>query len=186
MKEHYAFALPGEYGAFKLVRIGKKVGLRDKVGNLVCPIKYSIIYRFVDGLAIVKIKHSHEQYQWGIINQKGEEKLFLGNYQEMKVLNRKVIAVKCWGHWGLIDKFERFICDFKYDKCPSSYINGFSKVIRNELYAFIDESGRQICAAKYTEVGDFDEYGQVDVKRDGHCYRMNKKGVELKSGRKKC
>lgn len=186
MKEHSVFALPGEYGDFKLVRIGNKVGLRDKSGNLVCPIKYSVIYRFVDGLAIVKIKLGHEQYQWGFINQKGEERLFLGDYQAIIVLNRKVIAVKCWGHWGLIDKLENFICKFKYDECPGAYNNGFSKVKCGGFYAFIDENGRQICATQYTDVENFDEYGQVDVKRSGCWYRMNKKGVELKSGRKKC
>ena len=151
---------------FEVVKKCGKYGVATINGSLICSIKYLQIKPFVDGLASVKRrKNIFSKVQWGVIDVYGFETLFPGEYADIVVLNRDLIAVQektkkaRKGRWGLLDKYGRVICKPKYDECPGYVIpNEFWKASIDDLFTLIDSSGHQICKAKYDKIylGEFE------------------------------
>jgi len=161
-----------------------KFGIEDENGNLICPYRYSFISNFIDGLAIVKEKKGMfgKEY-WGIMNENLEVTFLSEPYDNVVVLNHKVIAIYVDGEpplWGLITPTGQKICNPKYLFCPQ-YINGFAQtIVLGGKRTFINEDGHQICAPKYRAAHPFDTNGQAEVlTQNGRWERINKHGIEL-------
>ena len=163
----------------------KKFGVKNNKGKLIIPIKYLYISPFIDGLAIVKYKSSiFSEVRWGIINEEGQEHLFSTDYEEIKILNGNLLAVRVSDEngnlrWGLINKFGYRITKPKYDDCPGIFKSGLAIVSCDGLCALINDTGYQICSAKYERI-DITEEGLITVWREGKSYRMNRSGAILK------
>ena len=181
---------------------GKRYGIKDAYGNLICPTIYSFISDFTDGLAVIKFKKNiFSKEQWGVMNEKFEVNLFSEEYKNVKVLNRKILAVQLEdGEWRIIKKSGEKIPGPTYDECPGPFSDGVAPVKCKKLYAFINEDGQQICKAifsryLYHDNGIFSVFAYTSDYYEpkyifegwglGHEYRMTKKGVMLERGKNK-
>ena len=179
MKNNYL--IHEKYGWTLTKRILGRYGIKDKSGNLICPIKYITIFPFYAGLAIVKYKENiFSKVKWGVIDENFYLTLFSEPYEEVFVLTHKLLAVKLNGRWGIIHRSGKFICKPKYSFCPHEFCNGFSTVQIGCYYAFINEDGIQICKAKYFKVRAFNERGIAEVCDEYGWKKLNKKGAEIK------
>lgn len=144
---------------------------------------------------ITRKKTSFSKIQWGIIDEKKEITWFTGNFENVEILNRNLIArkvkiAKDKFKWELAKKSGERICPPKYDYCPEYIVRTWtSENIENYfyiapvdgLYTLIDGAGRQLCKPKYERIErDFYGNGFVRGARGEYWYRLNKKGVEIK------
>lgn len=182
---------------WELVSDGKKYGIKNAEGNLICPVIYSDISYFGCGLAVIKFKKNiFEKELWGVIDEKLKVNLFSEEYKDVQVLNRKILAVQLPdGGWRIIKKSGEKIPGPTYDECPGAFRDGIAPVKCKGLYAFINEDGHQICKAIYKEY-IFKDDGTISAYTGGFRwydvnnrtivgeprveYTMNKKGVILK------
>jgi hypothetical protein len=164
--------------------------------------KYNIVHPKKEGFAVIQYKKNiFSKMQWGIDDEKNNFILFIGKFEDVIVLNsnliaRKVKITKDMFKWELVKKTGERICQPKYDKCPQ-LIATIWKVQKNTsryfyiapingCYAVLDAAGRQLCKPQYTRwreaYRDERESGIIcEVARNGYWYKINTKGVELKT-----
>lgn len=171
---------------------GKRYGIKDAYGNLICPIIYSFISDFTDGLAVIKFKKNiFAKELWGVIDEKLKVNLFSEEYKDVQVLNRKILTVQLPdGGWRLIKKSGEKIPGPTYENCPGPFHDELAPVLCNGLLAFINEDGHQICKAIRVRCYDYNDDGTISLYRYGNgyngyvVYRMNKKGVIWKESKR--
>ena len=177
------------------VKKGRKYNVAAPNGSLICPIWFKKIKPYVDGIAVVQGKKNiFSRTQWGILDIYGIVTWISGEYENVIALTRNLIAVQekvkkgQKGAWGLVDKNNIVICKPKYDKCPEWIIKGeFLMAQVCCQITILDNAGRQLCKPQYTSLRnayrDERESGIIcEGIRNGYWYKINNKGVELKTG----
>jgi hypothetical protein len=169
------------------VKKGNKYNALQADGTLRYPIWFLEIGPYVKNVAAVKYrKNIFSKIQCGVTLPHGRVTLFGEEYEEAVVLNSYLVAVKekSTGLWGILTKHNDVVCKPKFDECPEKLRNGFIRVKIKGLYAVLNQSGQQICKAKYMRITLYDVKGdRFEVLRDKRCYKMNQKGVEIKEKR---
>jgi serine/threonine protein kinase len=84
-------------------------------------------------------------------------------------------------NWGLIDKTGKELTPLKYDFMTYA-AEGMFLVKLNNLYGFVDTSGRERVALKYSSYNTLFQDGYAEVERDGQRFRIDKDGRETYLG----
>lgn len=159
--------------------------------------KYNLVSEKHDGLQVITYKKNiFSKIQWGVINNKQEITLFSGNFEDVVILNRNLIArkvkiAKDKFKWELAKKSGERICPPKYDYCPEYIVRTWtSENIENYfyiapvdgLYTLINGTGQQLCKPMYERIErDYVGNGFLRGLRGKYWHKINKKGIELKS-----
>ena len=168
---------------FRKVGRFKKFGVKKSSGDLLTKIKYTKISPFVDGIAVVEYQRFFfKQTILGIVTTDGKEVLFDKNCKKVVVLNKNVIAVKIeveeeTYEWAIFNSEGIEPYGFRYEVCPTEFVNGFSQVKHKGKYNFINEMGKQLGVASYTRVANFRKNGKAYVWVGNTRYVLRKDGV---------
>lgn len=183
------------YKDLHLVTNGKCYGIEDMHKKLICPIKYLDIGMFGEfGLAIIKYeKNIFSKVQLGVITEKGEETLFPSDCEDIVILSRNLLAVKVRinktnSKWMLTTRSGQRLSAPKYDEHPKWIIfDNLLSICIDGLFALSDTKGNQLCKAQYTRFRLEAYYREKETgiacegARDGFWYKINTKGVEIKT-----
>uniref|UniRef100_UPI001F1790F2 WG repeat-containing protein n=1 Tax=Brumimicrobium mesophilum TaxID=392717 RepID=UPI001F1790F2 len=98
-----------------LVKGNNRIGGINHLGDTVIPFIYSNAYEIRDGLVSVCLSSSDNKTgYWGIIDTTGKQIIpFL--YSDIGYFNEKIAVVKKGEHWGLINRYNQPLTEFKYD-----------------------------------------------------------------------
>jgi hypothetical protein len=126
----------------------KAYGFVDSAsGKPITELKYSYVYPFVDGMAMVAVSKNGKGY-CGFINSVGEEAVEI-KYDAVKTFSEGIAAVKLGEFWGFVDKKGKVAIDFKYEHLQylhgmdSGIKNGLIKVFKNNKQGYIDINGNE-------------------------------------------
>jgi len=156
---------------------GGKWGFVNKSGKEICPIKYSLVKDFAEGMANVTIEGEHYTLYSGYINQNGEEQIPL-IYDQTESFNEGLAAVQLNKKCGYIDKTGKVIIAMNFDGAES-FIDGFaivnkggkteySTTANGGKFTFINRTGKLISDFKFDGIYNF-ESGLAKV-RSGKMY----------------
>ena len=184
--------------------VDQKHGFVDSVGQIIAPIKYSIVGDFVDSLAFVAIG-KYDEYvappmttnnnpnnvgdlhgKYGFINCNGEEVIPL-IYDYAGTFNNGYARVGINGNYyvryGFIDNHGKCVVECKYFDA-GTMVNGRAYVARiikgKPTYGFVDVHGEEVVPLKYRSAEPYDgNYALVSAfSDDGVCpyYYIDKLG----------
>lgn len=143
-----------------------KWGYVDERGVIIVPYKYDIANPFSEGMARVWLNWKN-----GYINERGKVVIPL-KYKDAKDFSEGLAGVYIesfnYTGWGYIERTGKVVIrlESKYSKI-GDFSEGFARVVSDDnLYGFIDTTGKIVVTPKYEEAGDFSE-GLVWVKFEG-------------------
>ena len=148
--------------------IGGKVGIMNKNGEFIVPVKYDAVGSFSDGLAKVELNGKS-----GFVNMTGNVVIPL-KYEEGGYFSEGLGFVKTDGKWGFIDKNGNIAIPFKYNEV-GGFHNGLAPVNYNGKWGYIDKKGNVVISYQFDSVRPF-KNGYAIVENN------NKYGVINKSG----
>ena len=151
---------------FIRVELDGFMGLIDKEGNKVIPLKYDNIYRFVHERAIVEANN-----KYGFIDKTGIEVIPI-IYDEVWNFCGELAPVRLNGKWGVIDETGNEVLSFIYDS-GFEFRSGYATVKLNNKYGIIDKTCKTIVPFIYDFIFSFKEglaivklnnkYGFIDI-----------------------
>ncbi|MGP1403387.1 MAG: WG repeat-containing protein [Catonella sp.] len=166
------------------VKKGEKVGIINKKGKVVVPIKYNDVGDFHEGMAKVtqKEEENHETwYSYGFVNKKGKE-VISADYNSAEDFHEGLAAVSYGvGHgaaWGFVNKKGKEVIPVKYDGV-NDFHEGLAAVIKYGELGFVNKKGKVVIPFKYEEVAGLSEglsEGLAAVEKDEKWGFVNKKG----------
>jgi len=118
-----------------------------------------------------------ENWLWGFVDKSSREIVIFCQYDEVKDFSEGLAAVRRYGDWGFIDKTDKCISTFKYQRAES-FSEGLAAVRLNRKWGFIDNKGNEIIPYKYQQTGDFSE-GLAAVRLNGKWGFIDKAGKEV-------
>lgn len=109
--------------------------------------KYSYVYEFKDGLALVynsryDASKATMVKTYGCIDKSGREVIPV-KYERSIDFYEGLAAVRLNGKWGYIDKSDNEVIPIKYD-WVSDFSEGLARVELKEKVGFIDKNGREV------------------------------------------
>jgi len=156
-----------------LVRLRKngKYGFVNHKGEVIIPFKYDMIYDWdfsrYDALLRARIGNSY-----GLIDVNGREIVPV----KYKNTGQCGYGEPTWvqredGKIAYVNSDGSFITDFKYTKASEDFFGGDNEVAHvaiNDLWGFVDKSGREVVSPKYTYADYWvSEEGWVSVVKNG-------------------
>lgn len=148
-----------------------KFGLRTIDGTIVQEPVYDWIGRTYHGYRSVYVDK-----KVGLVNPTGEIVIDV-KYDRMWEVDKDGIAAAMMdGKWGYIDMNDKVLVPFVYDEVRS-FQNGLGKVKRNNLYGFVDTSGREVIPPMYENLGWYWSEGLISAqlnKKWGFIDRSNR------------
>lgn len=153
-------------------------GFVNENGARITSLKYSLVWNFQNGLAMVKIEKSFKgdkQEFWGVINKSGEI-IIPCEYELIFPYNKVSFLVKQNKKWGVFDiENLRILIQIKYDWIFP--VKEKKAVFRlDKKYGAIDANGKEIIPPVYDELKGFsqglcaarkkDKWGFIDEKNN--------------------
>lgn len=157
------------------------MGIIDKEGKLLTPVKYTGIRPFSEGLARVSIIKNDENF-YGFINKRGTEVIppkynnannFKNGYAIVSIRDKEYKY-----KFGYIDSIGFAITAIKYDS-DRDFSEGLAAVKLNGKWGFINKAGSEVIQLKYDSVSDFSN-GSALVEYQGVKFRINIDGIRVK------
>jgi hypothetical protein len=171
----FFFSLSVSYGQStkQLVPFYKngKWGFADTSMNIVVLPTYDYVTSFINGYAIIRTTGL-----FGLIDS--SSKIVIPTlYKTGFDLYENYTWIKKDLDWIIIDKKgTEIIPEYKYYSRPFTFNEGLSRVVRNEKYGFVDESGNEIISCIYDSSYYKFEEGFVAVKLGNNWGFINKQG----------
>lgn len=132
------------------VKLKGKMGLIDKAGNEIVPLKYDYVKEYREGLVGVR-----SNWRYGFVDKTGVE-VIPCKYEDVDDFRDGCVGVKLNGKWGFIDRTGKEIVPFKY-ATVGNFCEGLSWVKLNGRMGFIDKTGCEVVPLKYDHVEPFSE-----------------------------
>jgi len=169
---------------FKVVNANTEnlYGFINKDYEIILPAEYHRINNFVNGFATVLDKDSVLKY----VNKQGRI-ITQQRFEEYRIFNENMAAVKLNGLWGFIDSsgvmvipptfsfVGYFNSDLAKAQLPQPQPKGKKKNKKPPLYGYIDKSGNWAIQPQFTGADDFgEEYARVQIK--GKSFFIDKMG----------
>ncbi len=128
------------------VKVDKRWGLIDAEGSIVLSPEYEAIGEFKRfGYAVM-------QRNGGVgLLDKGGRELVRPRYEDLKVLDSTLIAVRERGEWMVIDLEGRMVLDRGYERVQV-WNNRYLTYRRNGKWGIVDRGGRELAPARYDEI----------------------------------
>ena len=149
------------------VKKGEKVGIINKKGKVVVPIKYNDVGDFHEGMAKVRQEEeeNHETwYSYGFVNKKGKE-VISADYNSAEDFHEGLAAVSYGvGNgvvWGFVNKKGKEVIPVKYDSV-SDFHEGLAAVTKDGKWGFVNKKGKIVIPFKYTSAENFSK-GKAEV-----------------------
>lgn len=165
IKPIYDFVNPFD-GGYSVVELNEKMGIIDKAGNVVVPIKYENAHSEVSpgGIAMMRLNGKS-----GLIDLNGKILLpfIYANIYLDKKGSTDLIAVRSaeTGKWGYVNKNNNTVIPFKYQR-EGYFVDGFAEVTINNKSGVIDKSGKTVIPLIYDEIGSYKIEGPFS---SGYC-----------------
>ncbi len=161
-------AVYDEIGSFREGRLAVKRnglwGFVDRDGLEVIPCRFREVQNFSEGLAAVKLGTS-----WGFIDKQGNVEVdFI--YRRAGDFNDSLAWVHTDEGMGYIDKKGAFAIPAKFDKA-FNFQGGIARVMADNEYGLIDTRGHFVQRPRYSEIGEYNEYGLAVVRYGNHNVR---------------
>ena len=181
-------------------------GMINNKGEEIIPLKYSFVYKPVEGIVVVKSKQNRVGYvnmqgkelckikytyakgfknglgmvkfnnKYGFINKEGIE-VIPPKYDKIYKFDNEFAIVRNNNKEGFINKKGQEIVPLKYDSVWN-FRDGFAEVCLNSRYGFINEEGKEICSLKYNDINLFSE-GLAAFELNNKWGFINKEGTEI-------
>lgn len=153
------------------IGIDGKMGVIDRSGKQLTPLKYDHFGQFHNGFAIIAININgskagypcEPKYRYGFIDKTGKETVS-PKYDNVNDYNYGIAKVQINGKFGFIDETGKEIVSPKYDEV-TDFNHGVATVKINGTYILINKTGKEVSSKIYTSVGNFSE-GLAVVKYD--------------------
>jgi acyl carrier protein len=129
---------------------GQLVGLLDKYGNELTPVKYEWVMFFSEELAPVRLNG-----KWGYIDVNGIE-VIKPKYDDWGYFHDGLAIVGLNGKHGIITQNDKIVIPFKYDFIEK-FEDSLYKVTLNDKTGLIDRKGNIIIGLKYYSIRSFNE-----------------------------
>jgi hypothetical protein len=170
----YEFARPYSE-EFAAVRQNGKWGFIDKAGKIIVPAIYDDVTSFGEGLAGVK-----QGNKWGLIDATG--KIFVApRYDKITPFAAGRAFVKLnEGSWGIIDRNGVPVSLPLPYQAISPLSDGLAAFMQQNVWGFIDITGKIIIPASYLRVSSFDD-GLAMAVKDNQRFYIDKEGREFRS-----
>lgn len=175
------------YNGYAKVEINGKVGIIDKRGNEIVPIKYYDVEYIREGLIIVCTRNKIEKegwtnswvYKYGVLNSNGQE-IVAPKYDNAYSFSEGLAVVKLNGKYGYIDMAGNEVIPPKYDDAYS-FSGGIAIIATDKKYGFIDNTGKVVIPLEYDDAEDFEgnfAWVKIDGKwnlidRNGELYKID-------------
>lgn len=144
------------------VKVNKKWGLIDKGGELVLEPVYNAIGEFNEfGFAVMQ-----RNGLVGLLGEAGRE-ILPARYDDIKVLDRSLVAVMDLGEWMVINLEGKIILRKGYDKVEV-WDGGYLAFSEDDKWGVVTYSGKSIIPARYDE-----------IYQEGEDYFITRKGDQL-------
>jgi hypothetical protein len=164
------------------VKLNDKWGYINEQGATVIPFKFDYANIFTDGYATVG-KAGGKDYIYGLINKAGVLVIPM-KYDGIGDVSEGLISVIVGNKLGFINIKGVQVIPMKFDVGPtgqlSDFSGGYAKIQFGKKIEFIDKTGKEICAPKYTMAGDFKE-GMVQVGVDTNWNKKTSDGSKITS-----
>jgi DNA polymerase-3 subunit epsilon len=162
------------YDGLACVIWDSRYGFIDKEGQIVINNRYSDAHLFKHGLAEVEIyDKENDENNWGIIN-KSDQEIFPIIYEDVKILNEKLIKIKQEGKYALADHKGKFLTSFKYDKIWD--FAGIDKDIAfvkiGQYLGCINSVSDEIIPVKYRNYNEFKETGIKEITTKSRIWKI--------------
>ncbi len=156
-----------------VVRKNNKVGVIDKLGKVIIPIKYDGISDEVTDKEIAVKKDG----KWGFINKQNTIIIPL-QYDDARNFNNGLSAVKQDGKWGFINQQGKMVIKPQYNKAEN-FNNGVSAVKQSGKWGFINQQGKMVIKPQYDKVYRVFDNGVVLVKKADKYFIIDKHNVKI-------
>ncbi|WP_113664306.1 WG repeat-containing protein [Pedobacter nanyangensis] len=180
---------PKYYGYFDfsdgLVQIQKSpkdpYGYMDKTGKVVIPFKYSNAHHFSEGLAWVT-KGKYPNQSTGVIDRTGKEiiPIKMKNIDPSPYSDGLSRVRASNGNYTFYDKTGKEAFSLNSYKSVYDFNDGMASVERNNLWGYIDKTGREVISPRYTYSSAF-KNGEAEVWLNGICIVIDKTGKKLRN-----
>ena len=115
----------------------------------------------------------NDENNWGIIN-KSDQEIFPIIYEDVKILNEKLIKIKQEGKYALADHKGKFLTSFKYDKIWD--FAGIDKDIAfvkiGQYLGCINSVSDEIIPVKYRNYNEFKETGIKEITTKSRIWKI--------------
>lgn len=129
------------------VKQGQKWGLIDDKGKIFLPPTYDAIGK-VDAFGYSMIQDATKV---GLINQSGQL-IFEPQFQDLKVIDQTLFAVKRKDKWVIIDESQKIILKENYNKIELIENGTFIRFLWQDQYGLVSRQGQLITAAQYESI----------------------------------
>jgi hypothetical protein len=168
-------ATPVVWAATPLAVVGKsnKVGCIDTQGKIVVPVAYKDIV--INGASAGDIVVVQQGSKYGVFDKQGKE-LVAPVLEKITPVGDNVFAGKGKKTWDFYSTQGQKLFG-GYDDV-GVFADGLAPVKQNNLWGFVDKTGKLLVPCRYKEVHNFSD-GKAAVKRDKYWGYINTTGKEL-------
>ena len=132
----------------------KKLLYLNEKGNVeLKPVKdYEVSEQgFLSGYAVVK----NENYEWAVINAKGENVIRTGKYSWISNLGNGLFVVEKNDKWGVVDSEDNTVLDFNYSNILRARLGDKFMCYESSIF-LVDENGNEIKNSDFVEINIID------------------------------
>jgi hypothetical protein len=136
-------------------------GFIDTLGNWVIKPQFDKVTSFVNGKAIVTIDCPQKIYNdmrggtCGVIDKSGKY-IIQPFFEQVSILNDRIVKVKFNSKWGTIDYSGNFIIQPQFSFF-SDFVDGVARVCIDNKWGLIDTTGKYILTPQYAYIAEFSE-----------------------------
>ena len=156
-----------------------RMGLIDRMGNIVLPFEFDIIHRFSEGLAVVgageiippellqdSIYTVDFDYSFGVIDMNGNFVIPMGKFDFIGNFSNGVAVARIGNYVGLIDRTGNTVLPFEYNQIRFFFESEFATATKNSQTGVIDSNGNVVVPfGEFDSVHNF-ENGLFVVRKD--------------------
>jgi len=159
-----------------------KMGMINRLGEIMIPFKYRMLGPFYNGLALMSMGYDVKQggYRVGYINASGQE-VIPPRYEMAYSFSEGLALVKINGKYGYIDTLGNVVVPAKYDG-GYAFSEGIAIVYANNKYLGINAEGKEVLDLKNYSICDLGAQFRQGLLRvsttNGSCI-INKKGLTV-------
>lgn len=152
------------HNGLKTIESNGKIGYINTEGEMVIPPLFDNANEFYNG----KYATASIEGKYGVIDTKGNF-IIQPKYEIISELSNRLFWVHNGDDTWIIDiNGKNVVVPGYYEQIELYSINGYIKVLKNNLYGVIDLSGKEIIAPQYDDIGEiWDTNGFIEVKKNG-------------------